>query len=355
LALLALARPLTLRAQVLEDTLASDSLAADTVDYTARYLKEQEQEAVRVPVLAPLGARAPAPPLTRQVFTRDSIEWGSAATVSDLLAQVPGVYLWRGGYTGRPEPVDFEGRGASSTEYVLDGVPYIAAGVDSVAVDPALFSISFLDRIEVERWPGFLRVLLFTRRHDRVAPRSRIAIARGDRNFARYEGALERRYPSGSGFVLAGDYLNSPTASGASSDYSNTQIWGQGGWVPSSHFGVQYQLLRSHPKRQTYTVVGDTANDTIGQGFEGTRSDAQLRLSLRDHADGRGPSLDVMYARSAWDGTGLDQQINQIGGYFTFRAPTFSVGVSGFNRSRWTSLDLRGTLGCPSPAPPASG
>ena len=114
--------------------------------------------------------------------------------------QVPGVYVWRGGFTGRPEQVDFEGRGASSVEYYLDGVPYVAQGVDSIAVDPSLFSISFLERVEVERWPGLLKVHLFTQRHDRLAPRSRVGIARGDRDFARYEGDLERRFPSGIGF-----------------------------------------------------------------------------------------------------------------------------------------------------------
>ena len=337
--------PRAARAQVLDDTLATDSLEADTVDYTARYLQALEQEEVRVPVLAPLSTPGPRPPLTRLVFTRDSIEWLSGATVGDLLAQVPGTYIWRGGYIGRPEPVSFQGRGASSAEYYLDGVPYVAAGVDSVAVDPALLSISFLERVEVERWPGQLRVFLFTRRQDRLSPRSRLAIARGDRNFARYEASLERRFPSGIGFTVAADYLSSPTASGSSSGYSNTQVFGQLGWVPSPRFGIQYQLLRSHPKRRAYTIAGVTLSDTIGRGFTATRTDAQIRLALRSRADGTGPGLDVLYARSAWDGAGLDQQTNQIGGVLTYRAPLFSASASGFHRTRWTPLDLRGTIG----------
>jgi len=337
--------PRTARAQVLEDTLTADSLPADTVDYTARFLRVQEQEEVRVPALPRLAAPGPRPALTRLVFTRDSIEWMSGATVGDLLAQVPGVYLWRGGYTGRPEPVNFQGRGATSAEYYLDGVPYVAQGVDSLAVDPSLFSISFLDRVEVERWPGLLRVHLFTRRQDRLAPRSRIAIARGDRNFARYEGDLERRFSSGIGFALGADYLSSPTASGSSSGYSNTQVWGQGGYVPSHKFGLQYQILRSRPKRRAYTIFGVTASDTIGLGYSATRTDAQFRLSLRAHDDGTGPGLDVIYARSAWDGAGLDQQTNQIGGYASLRLPTFTLGASGFHRTRWTPLDARGTIG----------
>jgi hypothetical protein len=327
------------------DTLPPDSLPPDTVDYTARFLQAQQQEAVRLPVMPYTGTRGPRPPLTRMVFNRDSIEWGHAATVGDLLSQVPGVYLWRGGFIGRPEPVSFQGRGATSAEYYLDGLPYVAAGVDSVAVDPALFSLSFLDRIEVERWPGLIRVSLFTRRHDRLAPRSRLGVARGDRNFARYEGDLERRYDVGIGFGVAADYLSSPTASGSSSGYSNTQIWGQGSYIPSPKFGIQYQLLHSHPKRRAFVVASPVPNDTIGTGFTATRTDAQIRLALRSRADGLGPGVDLVYGRSAWDGAGLDQQINQIGGYLSYRTPTFSAGGSAFHRSRWTSLDVRGNAG----------
>ena len=328
-------------AQILEDTLAPDSLAEDTVDYTARFLAAQGQVAMRVPVIAPLEAPGPRPALTRTVFTRDSIEWGHAATVGDLLSQIPGVFRWRGGFIGRPEPVNYQARGASSTEYYLDGLPYVAAGVDSVAVDPALFSISLLGRVEVERWPGLLRVFLFTRRHDRLAPRSRIAIARGDGDYARYEGSLERRFENGLGFAVAGDYLNSPTASGTSSGYRNTQFFIQGSYVPTPRIGFQYQLLRSSPDRRPFVVD----NDTIGPGFDAKRTDAQFRLSWRRSPEGLGPRLDLLYGRTGWDGAGIEQQVNQVGGALAYRAATFGVGVSAYHRTRWTALDVRGTLG----------
>ena len=170
---------LPLHAQIAADDTTTLESEQDSVSTTERYLKEQLQQNVRVPVLPLLDVEGPRPPLTRIVFTRDSIEWGHASTVGDLLTQVPGVFLWRGGYIGRPEPVSFQGRGAASAEYYLDGIPYVPAGLDSIAVDPVLFSVSLLDRIEVERWPGQLRVHLFTRRHDRLAARSRISVARG--------------------------------------------------------------------------------------------------------------------------------------------------------------------------------
>ena len=333
-------------AQIMDDTLAEDSLAQDTVDYTARFLEAQQTVAVRVPVLPLLEPPGPRPALTRTVFTRDSIEWGHAATVGDLLTQIPGVFLWRGGFIGRPEPVNFQARGASSAEYYLDGLPYVAAGVDSLAVDPALFSISFLDRIEVERWPGLLRVYLFTRRHDRVAPRSRIAIARGDGDFARYEGSLERRFTKGVGFAIAGDYLNSPTASGSSSSYSNTQFWLQGNYIPSSRLGFQYQIVRSSPNRRPFVSGDPIPSDTIGPGFDAVRTDAQIRASYREGDEGVGPRIDVVYGRTGWNGgDGFKQQVNQIGGTAAYRTPTLSIGASAFHRTRWTALDVRGTAG----------
>jgi TonB-dependent Receptor Plug Domain len=332
-------------AQILDDTLAPDSLAEDTVDYTARFLEAQGQVAQRVPVLDRVQPPGPHTPFSRTVFSRDSIEWGHAQTVGELLTQVPGVFLWRGGFIGRPEPINYQARGASSAEYYLDGLPYVAAGVDSVAVDPALLSISFLERIEVERWPGLLRVYLFTRQHDRLAPRSRIAIARGDGDYARYEGALERRYQNGLGFALAGDYLNSPTASGSSSTYSNTQVFLQGNYIPTRKVGIQYQLLRSAPDRRPFVVNDPVPNDTIGPGFDAKRSDAQLRLSWRRSDGGLGPRIDLLYGRTGWQGAGIDQQVNQVGGALTYRAPTFALGASAYHRTRWTALDVRGTVG----------
>jgi hypothetical protein len=346
--------PLTLFSQIPEEeedldderiAEVRDTLAEDTVNTTERYLREQQQANVRIPVLPQLGIEGPQPPLTRMVFTRDSIEWGHAATVGDLLTQVPGVYLWRGGYIGRPEPVNFQARGASSAEYYLDGVPYVPAGADSVGIDPSLFSISFLDRIEVERWPGQLRVHLFTRRHDRRAPRSRIAIARGEEDYARYEAELERSFASGAGFSLAADYLNSPTVGALSSSYSNTQVWARGSYIPTRWVGAQYQLIRSSPNRRPFVIGEEGSEDTIGVGYDATRTDAQIRVSLRRRPDDLGTQLDLLYARTGWTGTGLDQQINQVGGYLTYRAPTLSIGGSVFHRTRWTLLDARAHAG----------
>jgi hypothetical protein len=93
-------------------------------------------------------------------------------------------------------------------------------------------------------------------------------------------------------------------------------------------------------------VISDAGiEDTIGTGYDANRTDAQFRISIKRRKDELGPRADLIYARTGWDGAGLDQQINQIGGYVTYRAPTLSLGGSVFHRTRWTLLDARATAG----------
>lgn len=306
-----------------------------------RYLEAQKKIGVVLPVMPRLAEGAPEPAFARTVFDRDSIEWVNAETVGDLLARIPGVFLWRGGRRGRPEMANYQAHGATAVQYVLDGMPYVPAGPDSVSVDPGLFALSFLDRVEVERWPGRLEVRLYTRRHDRLAPRSRIAVAAGSDRLALYAGEIEARSARGPGIAVAGDYVRAPAVSPTTGDVSTSQLWVQGNYVPSSRFGIQYQLIRMSADRDAFTgALGGT-----GSAYEGKRTDAQMRVSFAPRRDGTGPRVDLVYARTGWDSAGIQQQINQLGGMLTARAGQAAGGVSAFQRGRWTSFDSRAWLG----------
>jgi outer membrane receptor for Fe3+-dicitrate len=104
-----------LSAQV-PDTLPRDSVAQDTVDLTARFLEAKELEAERAAVFPLIDTEGVRSPGSRIVFTRDSIEWADAQTLGDILGQVPGVFVWRGGWIGRPELPNYRARGATSVE-----------------------------------------------------------------------------------------------------------------------------------------------------------------------------------------------------------------------------------------------
>ena len=335
--------PVTPADSAAADSARADSAAVDSAN-AARYAAAREETTEVVPIAPLLGVEGPRPPLTRHVFDRDSLDWLGARTVGDLLALVPGTYVWRGGWTGRPEGVNYDARGASSVEYFLDGVPYVPLGPDSVGVDAAFLPLGLLDRIEVEPWPGLLRVHLFTSRHDRLAARSRIAAATGDGDLTRYHGLLERRFPSGIGFGVAGDYLDAPTLGATSADSRVTNYWLQGSWLPSERTGIQYQIVRSDAERDPF--VGE-AGTPIGDGLIGRRTDQQLRAFLRGGGAGRESSLNLLLGRTAWDddaAEGPDQRLTHAGVIATLRRPTWSASGRGVWQSRWTPLDATAAL-----------
>ncbi|HUL71075.1 MAG TPA: TonB-dependent receptor [Gemmatimonadales bacterium] len=333
-------RPLPAQ-QTLRDTLPSDSVHADTVDLTKRYLEAQAKGSVITPVFPLIGVEGPQPAMSRIVLERDSVDWTNAETVGDLLMRVPGVYLWRGGFVGRPENANYQGRGATAVEYYVDGFPYIPIGPDSVGVDPGLFALSLLGRVEIDRWPGLLRVYLYTRRHDRLAPDSRIEIATGYQRFARYIGALEHRYRVGFGFAIAADFNDSPTITGQSSKYSNGNFWVQFGFIKPK-YGIQAQYLSSNPKRDPFIADGDTA--ASGAGLDGQRADLQFRAFYGRPEGASGGRIDLLYGRTHWDGSGVNNTVSQGGAIASYRSARFSATGSIFNRSQWTSIDARGSV-----------
>jgi hypothetical protein len=356
-ALLALAlAPAAGRAQA-PDTLAADSVRADTTDFSALFLQSREESRLRVPVPPLLGRPGLLPARTRLAFDRDTLEWHNAQTVGDVLGKVPGLFLWRGGWVGRPEMPAFQGRGAGGVEYLLDGVPLLPLGPDSVAVDPSLLPLSFLDRVEVERLPGLLRIHLFTRRHDRLPPRTRVAVSSGDFDIARYQGMLERRAGSGWGFTVAAEHLAVPLSRDQQGAFRNTQGWLQLSYVPHPGLAARLQVFRSGPDRDGI-FDGPGGRDTLSAGLDGRRTDVHATFSWGGKADGLGRRLTALVAWSAWreDSTGLalplpptghqhlrlvDQSVLQAGVLGAYRTRSTSLEAGAWYRSRWTPVEVR--------------
>ena len=331
------------------DSIRADSIRADSsrraekAEYDERFLAERAKGDVRLPVHSRLGDDGPMAEGFRVVFSRDSVVWMQAQTLGDLLSQVPGTYLWRGGWLGAAELPNYRARGAASVEYFLDGVPYQPLGPDSTTVDPASLGLSLLDRVEVERWPGQLRVLLFTRRHARLATHSAIGVARGTNSMTRLQLELDARGRSGVIFGLGVDYFNSGVTAGQSGDFfRNAPFWLQLGWTPTARRGVVLQLMRSSPRRLSTTSIGDT---TAADALDGSRADWLLRGYLRKRDDGMGTGLDVFAGLSSWDGNGVSQSSARLGASASWRAPTASASVTAIYQSLWTPLDLRARLG----------
>jgi hypothetical protein len=325
------------------DSLAADSLSVtNDSSSTDRLLAVQGQQEIRIATMprARWGDLQPAG--SRIVLTRDSIDWAPARTVSDLLAASAPVYLWRGGWLARPELPNLLGRGASSVSYVVDGLPWIAMGPDSVAVDPSLWALDLIDRVEIERLPGELRVYLHSRAHDRLAPRTRIGVATGDRGFARYSGSFERRWMNGIGLALAADYtgVNAPNDDPGAAD--NVNGWAQVSWVPSPRFAAQAQLLLQTPDREPLL---DESADTLDPGLSGERKQSQLRVSWRSAADALGLSVDAWAARAIWSGDSVEHDVGTFGLQAGFRRPTWTAQMQALHHTEWTPVDTRLSLG----------
>ena len=365
-ALLLAAGTIRLSAQVV-DTTRADSLArADTTDYTALFLKSQQEARKLIPVAPRIGESTLLPLRARIVLDRDSIVWFGAETVSDLLTRVPGVYLLRGGWAGRPELPAYQAHGAAAVRYVLDGMPYFPLGQDSLMVDPSVLPLSFIDRVEIERLPGQLVVWLFTRRNDRAAPYSRIGISSGDLHIARYQGQLEKRSTKGPGVTLAFDHFSVPVLAGQTGEYSNTQAWVRLDYVKSSHAGAELQFFRNGPDRDS--IVG--SKGVLSETRHGSRADLSARIYYAPGMNGLGPRFDLVASRSSYvdevqkdttlqikdrlDTLGavvgkdttfsIDKHhrgISQLGAIAAYRVPLASLDGSVFWRSTWTPLEVR--------------
>lgn len=346
-----LAPPAGLEAQVLDslradslrlDSLRTDSLLRRQANQTERFLEALQSGRVRVPTLPAAGSGNPRADGGRIVFTADSAEWSMAETLGDLVSLVPGAYLLRTGWLGASELPSYRSRGATSVEYYLDGLPYVAVGVDSVSVDPSTIALSLFERVEIEAWPALLRVYLYTRRHERIAPRSLIGLGRGTNSLTAVEAQLEKRGIRGLGFGVAADYYNSGSLPGSTGDfYRNTQVWLQASYLPNRNRGIVAQFVRVAPNRDDLTA----STGAVARGLTGGRNDIMIRAFARRHEDGLGPTASLTWSLTDFSSDALSQEIHVVTGALQWRAPAAGASVSAAWRSRWTPLDARATLG----------
>ena len=337
------------------DTLPSDSARADSLrrEATARLLAAAENTGRAVAAAPLLGSEGPRALGSRIILDRRAIAWQTAQTVSDLLSGVPGVYIWRGGWHGREAYANYRGRGATGVEFVIDGVPFVPMGPDSVGVDPSTFSLSLFERVEIERWPGGLKVLLYTPQYQYLAPRTRVGITTGQFDIARYQGDLEYRWKNGLGLTVAADYFHSPTATGVKTDATIVHGLVRAQYIPRPGFGMQVQLLRLAPTRHAFQTDGDS----ISAPLKGTRNDLQARVFARKGTEERHLQADLLYFRSTWASDtfrltdsvavsdSVDQEVHGGALILALRRPRWRVGASAWLRDKWTPLTVRGEGG----------
>ena len=250
------------------DTLAKDTIPKDTTEHL-------------LPVFPAATAPGPLPRGSRYVFTADSLVFSNAATLSDLLNHIPGVYVARGGYYGAPEPILYGGRGAGGLEIYWDGVPYLPLGRDSAWLDPARIPLAPLERVEVVVLPASLRVYLISARQRSTHATTDVNVKTGQFSTAGYRADIAKRWNSGVGLALGADYNNTlgdpPSTTTA---FNSVDLWLKGEYIATNRLGVAYQIIASNWDR-------DPAGGPV-ERWKGKRSDTYFRAFYATRDDGFG-------------------------------------------------------------------
>ncbi len=273
----------------------------------------------------------PLPPGSRYVFTRDSITWSTAQTLADLLSAIPGVYVARGGFLGLPEYVMYGGRGAAGLEVFWDGVPLLPLGPDSVYVDPARIPLTYLRRVDVEVLPATLRVYLVSERNESLAPRSLVRVLSGAFHAASYAGIFQKRWPSGLGLDLAGNFVG-----GNGSNQNNYQIgafdvWAKATWLPSAGTSVSYQIRRQQYDHQPVPSGSGAAVPGGIPAVHGARTDAIFAMAVARHPFAMGWHATAGFATSTWSNDSVigNRSIHQAFARVGYQAPRWQAEASG--------------------------
>jgi hypothetical protein len=297
------------------DSLApADSAAADTVVV---------ERVPIAPVDVPLG---PLPPGSRYTFTRDSLFWTDAITLSDLLRRVPGVYIARGGFLKQPEYLLYGGRGAAGIEVYWDGFRLLPVGQDSIYFDPSQVTLSFLRRVDVEVRPGGLRVYLVSERHESTAERSVIRVMSGAFSTAQYAGVFQKRWASGFGLTLAGDFTSSEGGPELDRGDQTLDLWAKVEWLPGENVGVAYQMRRAAVERDE--VASESGGVTPFR--DGNRTEAWFTLFAGSPGSRLGAHAEFGLGSAAWSDSILgDQRIHQAYARLRWARPFVTVEAEG--------------------------
>ncbi|MBI4421869.1 MAG: Plug domain-containing protein [Gemmatimonadetes bacterium] len=290
----------------------------------------------------------PLPPGTRYTFARDSMPWSTAQTLADLLTAVPGVYLARAGFLGLPEYVVYGGRGAAALRMYWDGLPLEPLGGDSVYQDPSRIALTYLRRVDVEVLPAELRVYLVSERHETLEPRSVVRVMSGDFHSASYTGLFQKRWSSGLGLNLAGNFLESEGASRSDRQSQQFDLWVKGEWLPTASTGVAYQLRRQQYDREA--VTQGEGGVLVAQRVperHGARTDALFTLFAGSRPHGLGFRATAGLGTSRWSNDSIvgDRQVRQAFGTLGYRDGRLAAEVTGRVADARTTSALEARVG----------
>lgn len=180
---------------------------------------------------APLArAELPVEQGGRWHWSGETLRAAGAATLADLVAQVPGATGFRANWIAAPQFVSFNGD-AGRVRVFQDGVELDAIDPRNGAVlDLSVIPLWQCEEVSIERGPGELRVHLRSWRVDRTIPFTRTDITTGSENTNLYRGYFGKRLHNG-GVVQVAAQQYSTTSPRTAGDGSSLQVFGRVGWA----------------------------------------------------------------------------------------------------------------------------
>ncbi len=182
-------------------------------------------------VKAPLArAELPVEKGGRWHWSGEALRAAGAATLADLVAQVPGATGFRANWIAAPQFVSYNGD-AGRVRVFQDGVELDAIDPRHGAVlDLSVIPLWQCEEVSIERGPGELRVHLRSWRVDRTTPFTRTDITTGSENTNLYRGYFGKRLHNGAAVQLAAQQY-STTSPRTAGDGSSLQVFGRVGWA----------------------------------------------------------------------------------------------------------------------------
>lgn len=202
--------------------------AGDTTTPDAATLRRQRLAADTVK--APLAhAELPVESGGRWHWSGEALRAAGAASLADLIAQVPGATGFRANWIAAPQFVAYNGD-AARVRVFQDGVELDAIDPrNGTVLDLSVIPLWQCEEVSIERGPGELRVHLRSWRVDRTIPFTRTDITTGSENTNLYRGYFGKRLHNGGAVQLAAQQY-STTSPRTGGDGSSLQIFGRVGW-----------------------------------------------------------------------------------------------------------------------------
>ncbi|MHB1069123.1 MAG: TonB-dependent receptor plug domain-containing protein, partial [Gemmatimonadaceae bacterium] len=204
-------------------------VASDSTKPDAATLRRQRLAADTVKA-ALARAELPVESGGRWHWSGEALRAAGAASLADLLAQVPGATGFRANWIAAPQFVAYNGD-AARVRVFQDGVELDAIDPrNGTVLDLSVIPLWQCEEVSIERGPGELRVHLRSWRVDRTMPFTRTDITTGSENTNLYRGYFGKRLHNGGAVQLAAQQY-STTSPRTGGDGSSLQIFGRIGWA----------------------------------------------------------------------------------------------------------------------------